>query len=72
MELSLQVDDFKLYLENQLENFFPDKMTHKYFKGNDASIAFKTAIERTENSFKHIKLCAYSDDSGQTFLSHLH
>ena len=47
-------------------------MTHKYFKGNDVSIAFKTAIERTENSFKHIKLCAYSDDSGQTFLSHLH
>lgn len=72
MELSLKQKELKKYLERQLESHFPDRMTRKYYHGKDVDIAFDTALQRVEKCFKSVKLPSYSDDSGQTFFSHLH
>lgn len=73
MELSLEKQDLKLYLKNQLENHFPDGLTKRYYEGEDVDFAFEEALYRLENCFKYIALPAYSNEDGsQTFFSHLH
>lgn len=72
MHLSLSSADLKTYLGRQLETYFPDGMTEKYYQGNDVDRAFSEGIERLEYCFKHINLEAYSNDRGDTFFSHLH
>lgn len=69
MELSLCENDLKNYLASQLNTFFPDG---KQMVGKDVDLAFKTALDRLENCFKHITFPAYCTDDGQTFFSHLH
>ncbi|MCI8967731.1 MAG: hypothetical protein HFH75_09125 [Lachnospiraceae bacterium] len=72
MHLSLPPEDLKTYLGRQLEMYFPDGLTEKYFQGKDVDRAFDEGIERLEYCFKHINLVAYSNDRGDTFFSHLH
>ena len=72
MILTLPKNELKYYLGKQLENFFPDGLTEKYYKGRDIDIALDLALQRTENCFKHINNAAYSDEKGQTYFSHLH
>lgn len=72
MELSLSVEDLKSYLGRQLENFYPDGLTEKYFKGKDVDRAIRQGLERVEYCFRHINMSAYSNDKGETFFSHLH
>lgn len=72
MRMSLQATELKSFLEKQLENFFPDGLTEKYYKGKDVDWALNMALERLENCFKHINKPEYSDENGQTFFSHLH
>ena len=69
MVLSLESHELKDYLKSQLDFYFPDKYR---CIGNDIDQAFDLALERMENCFKEITYPAYSDDSGQTFFSHLH
>ncbi len=69
MEISLTKDELKKYLVCQLDTFFPDGTK---FAGNDVDIAFDRGLERLEYCFKDITFPAYSDDSGQTFFSHMH
>lgn len=69
MEISLKKDELKKYLACQLDMFFPDGTK---FDGNDVDIAFDRGLERLEYCFKDITFPSYSDDSGQTFFSHLH
>ena len=69
MKLSLKKEELKRYLGNQLDTFFPDGVR---FAGNDVDIAFDLALDRLENCFKDITFPAYSNDSGQTYFSHLH
>lgn len=72
MILTLPENELKHYLGKQLEHFFPDGLTEKYYKGKDIDIALDLALERLENCFKHINNPAYSDESGQTYFSYLH
>lgn len=72
MHLSLPLEDLKIYLGKQLEAYFPDGTTEKYFRGKDTDRAFNEGLERLEYCFKHINLEAYSNDRGETFFSHLH
>lgn len=72
MHLSLPYEDLKFYLGNQLENYFPDGLTEKYFKGDDVDRALREGLERLEYCFKHINMEAYSNEKGETFFSHLH
>lgn len=72
MVLTLEKKELRNYLEKQLEIFFPDGLTEKYYKGTDIDKALEAALERLEYCFKHIKRVAYSDEKGQTFFSHLH
>lgn len=72
MHLSLPSADLKVYLGKQLEQYFPDGMTEKYFQGKDVDRAFNEGIERLEYCFKHINMEAYSNDRGETFFNHLH
>ncbi|MDE7431631.1 MAG: hypothetical protein K2N34_06945 [Lachnospiraceae bacterium] len=72
MHLSLSSEDLKTYLGKQLEMYFPDGMTEKYFHSSDVDRAFDEGIQRLEYCFKHISLEAYSNDRGDTFFSHLH
>ncbi len=69
MQLSLSTQDLKNYLKNQLNTFFPDKYD---MVGKDIDIAFDLGLYRLERCFKEITFPAYSNDSGQTFFSHLH
>lgn len=69
MKLSLELQELKEYLRNQLNFFFPDKYD---MVGKDIDIAFDMALFRLENCFKQITFEAYSNDEGQTFFSHLH
>lgn len=72
MILSLPSEDLKSYVEKQLEIYFPDNLTGKYFNGRDVDQAFDTGLERLEYCFKHINMKAYSNEKGETFFSHLH
>lgn len=72
MHLSLSYEDLKSYLGKQLEMYFPDDMTEKYYRGEDVGRALNEGLERLEYCFKHINLEAYSNDKGDTFFSHLH
>lgn len=69
MELSLQRNDLKEYLSQQLMQFFPDRYQ---MKGEDIDKAFELGLERLENCFKYLSFPAYCDDNGQTYFSHLH
>lgn len=72
MHLSLPYEDLKAYLGKQLETYFPDGLTEKYFKGDDVDRALREGLERLEYCFKHINMEAYSNEKGETFFSHLH
>lgn len=48
MHLSLPPEDLKTYLGRQLEMYFPDGLTEKYFQGKDVDRAFDEGIERLE------------------------
>ena len=69
MILTMKKEELKQYLSSQLNTFFPDKYR---FEGQDINYAFDLALERLENCFKEITFPAYSDESGQTYFSHLH
>ena len=69
MILSLNKNELKSYIGAQLEHFFPDKYR---FEGADIDAAIDLGLERLEYCFREITFPAYSDDSGQTFFSHLH
>ena len=69
MILTMEKEELKQYLSSQLNTFFPDKYK---FEGQDINSAFDLALERLENCFKEITFPAYSDESGQTYFSHLH
>ena len=69
MQLSLQTEELKSYLANQLNVFFPDNYR---MEGDDIDSAFSLALERLENCFKYLTFPAYCDDNGQTHFSHLH
>lgn len=69
MILSLSKEDLKHYLGSQLETFFPDRYK---FEGSDIDTAIDLGLGRLEKCFREITFPAYSDDSGQTFFSHLH
>ncbi|WP_052714280.1 LbetaH domain-containing protein [Paenibacillus dauci] len=68
-ELSLSVEDFKLYVLRQLNHFFPDNK----FPKNEEKLhkSFLNALDRTEYCFKHVALKSYHHDN-KTFLSHTH
>lgn len=72
MNLSLTVEELKNYLGRQLDYFYPDGQTEKYFKDEDVARAVRQGLERVEYCFKHINMSAYSNDQGETFFSHLH
>lgn len=72
MKLSLPTRDLKIYLERQLETYFPDGLTEKYFNGEDVDRAFRVGLERLEYCFQHVNMEAYSNENGETFFSHLH
>lgn len=72
MKLSLSVEELKSYLGKQLDNYFPDGLTEKYFRGEDVDRAIRQGLERVEYCFKHVNMEAYSNDRGETFFSHLH
>lgn len=69
MQLSLNKDELKRYVKNQLDVFFPDGHS---MEGKDIDIAFELGLERLEYCFKHLSFPAYCDDMGQTYFSHLH
>lgn len=69
MELSLEKNDLKEYLNRQLSYFFPDQYQ---MKGKDVDAAFELGLERLENCFKFLTHPQYCDDNGQTYFSHLH
>lgn len=72
MIMTLTTTELSLFLGKQLESFFPDGLTERYYKGKDVDWALNMALERLEYCFKHINRPAYSDESGQTYFSHLH
>lgn len=72
MIMSLTATELRFFLGKQLETFFPDGLTEKYYRGKDVDWALNMALERLEYCFKHINWPAYSDESGQTYFSHLH
>lgn len=72
MHLSLPYEDLKSYLGKQMETYFPDGLTEKYFNGEDVERALREGLERLEYCFKHINMEAYSNEKGETFFSHLH
>ncbi len=72
MILSLGKQELSAYLMKQLDTFFPDGTAQKNWAGRDVAIAFDLALDRLEYCFQHIAGAAYSDDSGQTYFSHLH
>lgn len=72
MKLSLPKEQLKRYLGKQLETWFPDGLTEKYYRGGDVDRAFSEGLERLEYCFSHINLEAYSNEEGETFFSHLH
>lgn len=69
MDLSLHKDELKIYLENQLNTFFPDGTQ---MKGSDIDTAIDTGLYRLEKCFKSISFPSYSNEKGETFFSHLH
>ena len=69
MVLSISQYDLKQYLRTQLNSFFPDGYK---FEGVDVDQAFDLGLQRLEYCFKDITFPAYSDETGQTFFSHLH
>lgn len=69
MELQLKKSELKEYLGRQLEVFFPDDYK---MQGSDIDAAFELGLERLEKCFKCITFPAYSNESGETFFSHLH
>lgn len=68
MKVSLNSNELKSYIGNQLDHFFPDKYR---FRGSDIDTAFSLALERLEYCYKFIAVPAYNSN-GQTFFSHLH
>lgn len=69
MQLSMDKDELKYYLKNQLSHFFPDEYR---MEGKDIDTAFELGLYRLENCFKYLTFPAYCDESGQTYFSHLH
>lgn len=69
MQMSLSQEELKIYIQQQLRNYFPDKYE---FRGNDIDSALARALERTEKCFSVINNTAYSDERGQAYFSHLH
>lgn len=72
MIMTLTTTELRLFLGRQLESFFPDGLTERYYGGKDVDWALNRALERLEHCFKYINRSAYSDERGQTFFSHLH
>lgn len=72
MIMTLTTTELRLFLGRQLETFFPDGLTERYYTGKDIDWAINAALERLEYCFKHINRSAYSDENGQTYFSHLH
>ncbi|MBP1965818.1 serine acetyltransferase [Paenibacillus aceris] len=68
MELSLPYSDFNLYVQKQLEHFFPDKIAINQGEWNTV---MDKALDRTAFCFKHVTLPAYNKN-GSPFLNHLH
>lgn len=69
MKLSLSRGDLLDYMNRQINTFFPDGV---FMEGEDVLSSFNEAIERLEYCFKYLTFPAYSDQTGQTFFSHLH
>ena len=72
METNMCPSEMKNYLICQMEHFFPDRQTNKYFQGKDVEQAIQVAYERMENCFKVLTNAAYSNEDGQTFFNYLH
>ncbi len=72
METNISPKDMKKYLNRQMEHFFPDKKTNRYFRGNEIQKAIDLAYERMEYCFKELTNSAYSNEEGQTFFNYLH
>lgn len=63
------LSDLKKYVGKQLHLVFPDGYE---FLGEDVDRAFYRALDRLEHCFSYINNSAYSDETGQTYFSHLH
>lgn len=68
MKLSLPVDDFKTYVANQLNHFYPDNYKVQ-FESKD--LIFEHALMRTEYCLKDVTLPAYREN-GIPYLNHLY
>ena len=58
------------YVSSQIDSFFPDGKS--FCADDDIYKAYLIALGRVENCFKHIILPGFSDEEGNSFLSHLH
>jgi serine O-acetyltransferase len=68
MKLSISSDDFKSYISNQINNFFPDKSVTK---PGDFDKAFDIAVDRLNYCFSKVSYQRYNKD-GETILNHLY
>lgn len=68
MQISLPYKDLLLYIQNQLNNFFPDKVS---WDKECFEKAFDIALQRAGNCFNHITL-PYYQKNGNTHFSHMH
>ena len=68
MIFDMSYSDFRNYVYNQLNNFFPDEQ----FANDEIKREFDVAVQRTEKCFKCISLPSYSDAYGQTYISPYH
>lgn len=68
MDLSMPVEEFKAYMGQQLDRFFPDRYA---FAGADVDAAFDEALQRLEYCLKFVSIRGFVVD-GKVQLSHLH
>jgi serine O-acetyltransferase len=68
MILSLPYGEFKDYVLQQMNHFFPDNQN---LAANEYGKAFDIAIERTSYCFSHVNMNTYCNN-GETYLDHLH
>lgn len=69
LQLSMGIEEFQIYVVNQLFNLFPDRKID--IKDPLFQKSFYSALERTEYCFKHVSFPTYHNN-GDTYLSHLH
>ena len=62
-------EELKKYIQSQISHFIPDRID---VMGSLKIEDIRTALDKCEICFSHIKNSAYSDEKGNTFFSYLH